>query len=274
MPEIDIKLVHTSLIGTAIDGYKVGNPLGFQGKELTLSIFNAFAPFSHFSAIHGIAAELNMELLGVFSEPYALSRALDFEGSSEKSCLVIDVGGGSTDVALIEDGGLKNTTSFAMGGRNFSKRLALELNVSSKEAEALKTAYGEDRLEAKSKKIIGDVLKNDVDLWLNGIVIALGSFKSKTPLPPRILLSGSGAKLPEVKNALNQEKWYKKLPFLSSPQAGFLTASQIRVTTDPKKNKMDQDPMPLALAAAALEFIAEENELWGMLKKVIGIMKV
>src|SRR3989339_863271 len=74
--EIDVKLVNAGIVDVRIDGYKVSNPLGFQGKEVTMSIFNAFAPLVHFGALQTIAAEIDRELIAIAAEPYALSRCL------------------------------------------------------------------------------------------------------------------------------------------------------------------------------------------------------
>ena len=42
--EIDVKLVNAAVVDVKIDGYKVTNPLGFQGREIQVGVFNAFAP--------------------------------------------------------------------------------------------------------------------------------------------------------------------------------------------------------------------------------------
>ncbi len=149
-PEIDVKLVNTSIVDVRIDGYKVVNPLGFQGKGVQMSIFNSFAPLVHFSALQGIADELDIDLLSIVSEPYAVAHSLESEDNS-LSAIFIDIGGGTTDVALVQDGALIGTKMFALGGRTFTKRLAVELNISYLEAEKLKIDYSNDLLEKKSK---------------------------------------------------------------------------------------------------------------------------
>ncbi|MDH5597373.1 MAG: hypothetical protein OEY44_04655, partial [Candidatus Peregrinibacteria bacterium] len=75
-PEIDIKLVSTSIVNLRIDGYKVANPLGFQGKEVEMSIYNCFSSLDRYSGLENIAEEIGVESMGIVSEAYALGRSL------------------------------------------------------------------------------------------------------------------------------------------------------------------------------------------------------
>ena len=273
-PEIDIKLVNTAIVDVRIDGYKVTNPLGFQGKQVQMSIFNSFAPLVHFSALTNIAEELEIDLLSIVSEPYAVARCMDFEDGNI-SAIFIDIGGGTTDIAVVENGSVVGTKMFALGGRTFTKRLAVELNISFMEAEKLKLAYTADKLEQKSKKIITDIIQNDTEVWLEGVILSLSDFKNVEVLPSRILLCGGGTHLGEIKEILNETKWYKKLHFGRTPQASFISPTDItNVIDESKKIKDQQDITPMSLVNIGIELAGEETVTQKALRKVIGIMKV
>lgn len=272
--EIDIKLINTAIVDVRIDGYKVTNPLGFQGKEVQMSIFNSFAPLAHHSALHNIADEIGIELLSIVSEPFALSRSMEGEDGN-LSAIFVDVGGSATDIAVVNNGCMVGSKMFAIGGRTFTKRLAVELNISLAEAEKLKLSYAEDKLEQKSRKIISDTIENDMEVWIEGMQLALSEFREIEVLPSRILLCGGGAHLPEIKNALNNEKWHKKLHFARAPQAQFMRPSDISAVIDEtKKIKDQQDITLMALVNAGIELSSEESVMQKTLQKVIGIMKV
>ena len=49
--ELDVKLVNTAIVDVQIDGYRVTNPIGFQGKDVSIQLFNAFAPMVHLGAL-------------------------------------------------------------------------------------------------------------------------------------------------------------------------------------------------------------------------------
>ncbi len=52
--ESEMKLVTTSLISITVDGKKLGNPIGFTGKNIRLGIINIFVPVSYVSMIQNI----------------------------------------------------------------------------------------------------------------------------------------------------------------------------------------------------------------------------
>jgi len=273
-PEIDVKLIHSSIVDIRIDKYRVTNPLGFQGKEVQMSIFNSFAPLVHYGALQNIADGLGLELLSITSEPFALSRCFDFE-EGELSAIFIDVGGSVTDIAVVENSTVVGTKMFGIGGRTFTKRLSMELNISFEEAEKLKYAYTADKLEPKSKKIISQIINEDVEVWLEGVVLSMSEFKQIETLPSKILLSGGGTYLPEIKDTLNTRKWYKKLPFGRTPQAAYLAPKNLRnIIDETKKIKEREDIIPLSLVNIGIELAGEETVVQKVLRKVIGIMKV
>ena len=141
LPQVDVRLVHAAITGASIDGYPLTNPVGFQGRHVSISIFNAFAPLVHLGALHSVASQLDLELLEVVAEPYAVARVLGADQIRQSGAIFIDVGGGTTDVALVRQGGIEGTRMFALGGRAFTKSLADRLDLPFPRAEALKVDY-------------------------------------------------------------------------------------------------------------------------------------
>lgn len=273
--EIDVKLINAAIVDSRIDGYKVTNPIGFQGKEVTLSIFNAFAPLVHYGALQTIAAELDKEILAIAAEPYALTRCLRFEENGQFGAIFIDVGAGTTDIAVVRDGAVEGTKMFTLGGRTFTKRLSQSLNISFKEAEEIKMSYSNDKLERQSHRIVREAMQSDCDVWLSGVVLTLEEFENIDALPSKILLSGGGSHLPEIKEALETREWVKSLPFTRKPQISFLNPKLISNLSDETKLIKDQqDAVPLALANLALDFIGEESTPSKVLKKVVRLMQM
>ena len=273
--EIDVKLVNAAITNVRIDGYKVANPLGFQGKDVTISIFNAFAPLVHFGSLQTIAAELDLELMAITSEPYAVARSLGYEDGGNFSAIFIDVGGGTTDIALVQNGSIEGTRMFTLGGRTFTKRLAQALNIGFEEAEEIKIAYSSERLEKQSHRIVREAMKSDCEVWLSGIALTLSEFENIDVLPSRILLCGGGSHLPEIKEALDSREWIQKLPFASKPQISFMNPKMVSNVLDETKELKDlEDITPMALGNIALEYITEEQLLSKLLKKVVRLMQI
>ncbi|MCC7197788.1 rod shape-determining protein [Candidatus Peregrinibacteria bacterium] len=273
--EIDVKLVNAAITDVRIDGYKVTNPLGFQGKDVTISIFNAFAPLVHYGALQTIAAELNMDLLAITSEPYAVARCMGYEDGGNFSAVFIDIGGGTSDIAVVRSGSVEGTRMFTLGGRTFTKRLAQALNISFEEAEEVKLAYSNEKLEKQSHRIVREAMKSDCEVWLSGVALTLSEFENVDVLPGKILLCGGGAHLPEIKEVLDSREWTQQLPFPNKPQVSFMNPRMITNIIDETKQLKDlQDITPMALANIALEYLTEEQILSKLLKKVVRLMQM
>jgi len=272
--EIDVKLINAAIVDVRIDGYKVTNPIGFQGKEVSVSIFNAFAPLVHYGALQTIASEIDKEILAITAEPYAITRALEND-DAKFGAIFIDVGGGSTDIAVVRDGMLEGTKMFTLGGRTFTKRLAQSLNISFGEANDIKIAYANDKLEKQSHRIVREAMKSDCDVWLSGVALTLSEFDNIDVFPSKILLCGGGANLPEIREALESREWVKTLPFAKKPQISFVNTKYIGSLVDETKQlNQPEDVTPLALAHLGLEFTSEEQVLSKVLKKVVRLMQI
>ncbi|MBU0981140.1 rod shape-determining protein [Patescibacteria group bacterium] len=273
--EIDVKLIHAAIVDIKIDGYKVSNPIGFQGREITMSVFNAFSPLVHFGALQTISAELDRELMAIMAEPYAVGRLLGGTELQGYSGIFLDIGGGTTDIIVVQDGSTVGTKMFTIGGRAFTKRLAHELNISQDEAEEVKTAFSNKQLEHQSFKIVGKALESDAKVWLSGVYLTLQEFFEIDSLPPTLYLCGGGSMLPMLKEGLELGDWAKRLPFPRKPQVKYLLPKQISHIKDhTNRLKSPADITPMALANVGMEILAEEKSLTKMLQKVVRLMQV
>ncbi len=273
--EIDIKLVNAAIVDVRIDGYKVSNPLGFQGKEVTISIFNAFAPLVHYGSLQTIAAELDLDLMAITAGPYALARCLSHEDGGNLSAIFVDVGGGTTDIAVVNNGSVDATKMFTLGGRTFTKRLAQALSISYEDAEKIKLAYAEEKLEKQSQRIVREAMKSDCEVWLSGVALTLAEMEKLDTLPSKIYLCGGGSLLPEIKEVLETREWTQTLPFPKKPSIGFIEPKMITNIIDETKSlKTPIDVPTIALANIGLEYAGEEQILSKLLKKVVRLMQI
>ena len=272
--EIDVKLINAAIVDVRIDGYRVTNPLGFQGRDVSIGIFNAYAPMVHLGALQKIAEELDLDLLSIAAEPYAVARSMGLENTVDFSAIFIDVGGGTTDIAVVRNGGLEGTKMFALGGRAFTKRLAQELNINFEEAEQLKVRYGRRELGRDVASRLEKLLDEDCQVWLDGIELSLGEFADSDLLPSKILLCGGGSALPGIKKALSQKEWLGNLPFSKKPHIGFLQPKDVANIQDTTGLLRDpQDVTPMGLANLALDLVGEEKVLASMLRRAVKMMQ-
>jgi cell division protein FtsA len=272
--EIEVKLINAAIVDVRIDGYKVNNPVGFQGRDVSISVFNAYAPMVHLGALQSIADELGLELLSIAAEPYAVARSMGVEDVTDFSAVFIDIGGGTTDIAVVRNGGLEGTKMFALGGRAFTKRLAQSLGVGFEEAEALKIRYAEGKLGRDVSVKIESILADDCGVWLSGIELGLEEFAESDVLPHRFFLCGGGSGLPGVKKALLTPKWTRNLPFAKPVEVSFLQPRDVANITDETRELCDpQDITPMGLANLALELVGEEKVMAGILRRAVKMIQ-
>lgn len=150
-----VKLVNSALVSIHIDGYKVSNPIGFQGRDVAVQIYTAFAPMVHIGALEKVADELALELVAVAAEPFAVSRSvLGTDANSSFTAILTDIGGGTTDIAVVNDGGVEGTRMFGIGGRSFTRTIAADLDVSFKDAEKLKLNIDNEQIKPTVKNVL------------------------------------------------------------------------------------------------------------------------
>lgn len=258
--ELEVKLVNAAVVDVHIDGYRVTNPVGFQGKDVTIQIFNAFAPMVHLGALQTVAADLDLNLVNIAAEPFAVAKSVGADDSTEFSAIFIDIGGGTSDIAVVNNGGVEGTQMFAIGGRSFTKRISASLGVNYDQAEELKLDHSAGKLDAKKEKEVSDALASDVDTWVSGVELALSEFESLEHLPNRILLCGGGSALPEIKEVLTTSNWYKNLSFTRKPTIDFVKPSQVnRVIDKTGQLNSPQDITPMGLANLGLDIIGSQS---------------
>lgn len=231
--DVEVKLVNSAIVGIHIDGYKITNPIGFQGKDVSIQIYTAFAPMVHIGALERTANELDLDLIAVAAEPFAVARSLlGNDASSTFSAILTDVGSGTTDIAVVNDGGVEGTKMFGIGGRSFTRTIATELDLNYDEAEKLKVNIDDPNIKDNVAEEVGKAIDKTLEVWINGVELALAEFDSVDHLPAKILLCGGGSSLKKLVQALNGTDWYKDLPFTKKPTVHHINPENVAGIVD------------------------------------------
>lgn len=230
--EIDTRMVNSALVSIFIDGYQVNNPIGFTGGEVVIQLYTAFAPMIHIAALERVATLLDLDLLAVAAEPFAVSRSVIGDDlNSSISAILMDVGGGTTDIAVINEGGVQGTKMFGIGGRAFTKSIQRELAIKFDEAEEIKLTMSSEPSDTDAEKA-SEALDKTCDVWLSGVELALSEFDNVEHLPHKILLCGGGASLEKLLIAIEQTNWYGNLPFTKKPTVSYISPKQVDGVSD------------------------------------------
>lgn len=274
LSKVDVRLVHAGVASAGIDGYAVSNPVGFQGRHLRITVFNAYAPLVHLGALESVVEQLGLDLIKVVAEPYAVARSIAGEQMGQSGALFVDVGGGTTDVAMVRNGSVEGTRMFALGGRAFTKSLADRLDVSFEDAERVKIDYARGA-DVEDAEEVANIVGEDVAVWAAGVELVLEEFGQSGLLPGRIELCGGGAALPEIVASLEDEGFAADLPFARHPQVSMMEPGSVSQIEDSTGLLVDQqDVTPMALAFQAVEASREQEPLDAALQRVLRGMRV
>lgn len=231
--DIEIRLINSALVGISIDGYPVTNPIGFQGKEVTVQLYTAFAPLVHIGAIERTAQELDLDLLAVAAEPFAVARSvIGDDQNATMNAILMDVGGGTTDIAVINDGGVQGTKMFGIGGRAYTRSVERALDVTFEEAEDLKLSLSTNSISKDNRVKVESALIKTAKTWSSGVELALDEFSHVDHLPNKIYLCGGGSSLDILFDELNKSSWYKDLPFTKKPVIQHINPGQVAGVVD------------------------------------------
>lgn len=266
--ELEVKLVNTAIVDVQIDGYRVTNPVGFQGRDVSIQLFNAFAPMVHLGALQSVVGDLGLNLISIAAEPFAVAKSVGGQDSNEFSAIFMDIGGGTTDIALVNNGGVEGTKMFAIGGRAFTKRIAQTTGKSFEQAEQMKLAYAAGKLGAREATAVREAVEGDIAVWLSGVELSLAEFDRVDHLPSKLLLCGGGTGLPEVMTALKSD-WYKKLPFARKLSVSHISPNEVeRVKDTTGKLTSYADITPMGLANIGLDNLQDTTVTDSLIRRL------
>lgn len=118
---------------------QVENQLGFKLEQAATS-FPPGVPMAEVKATRNVLIGAGLECSNFLDEPSAANSLLEVQNGA-----VVDVGGGTTGVAIIKDGEVVYTADEATGGTQFSLVIAGALGIPFEQAEELKKKPGEQR---------------------------------------------------------------------------------------------------------------------------------
>ena len=275
-PNVEVRLINSAIVSLHIDGYKISNPIGFKGSDVAIQFYTAFAPLVHVSAIEKVCAELNLELLAVAVEPFAVCRAcLGDDLDSNFSGIVMDIGGGTTDVAVVDDGGVEGTKMFSIGGRSFTHQIATLTGVDFTTAEQYKLQLDDpDKLDKKLRPRVEKAIQRNLTVWLSGIEITLEEFELAEMLPCRILLCGGGAGLLQLQETLATTDWYHDLPFSRRPIVHLVEPDEIPGIVNTTDAELDHSFITaMGLLRVALDTLGSYEQGTGLRAKLAKLLQ-
>lgn len=139
----DRDLIHCIPTGYSIDGANgIIDPRGMHGEKLGVNIHLVTAALGQSRNLSTVIERCHLDIQDKVVSAYASGLACLVEDEKELGVTVIDMGGGTTSVAVFQEGHIEFVETIPIGGNHVTSDIAKGLSTPVAKAERLKTVYG------------------------------------------------------------------------------------------------------------------------------------
>jgi cell division protein FtsA len=202
------KILHVIPRSYSLDGHDVKNPVGMNGSELTVEVHLIYASIASVQNLTKVIKSLGVNIEDLVLEPLASAEAVLAEEEKQAGVLIADIGGGTTDVAIIKDGSIYHTSVLPAAGHQITTDITAGLGLSYELAEEMKKKYGTlvQSGEVDPEKTVGEegqivnfsalceIIQARVEEIVRLIILDLPSSKD-TLIPAGIVITGGCANI-------------------------------------------------------------------------------
>ncbi len=183
------EILHVLPRGYIVDGQEgVVDPIGMTGIRLEVDTHLVTGGATALRNLRKCVEDLGVEVAGMVFGGLASAEACLSDTEKELGIVLVDIGGGTTDVAIYVEGALSYSSVIPIGAINITKDLAAGLRISLESAEKIKLALGETRkvptVTEEEVTVGGKTSKTDkgdeVDLTSLGLPEELKTISRKT----------------------------------------------------------------------------------------------
>jgi len=120
----------------------IREPIGMNGVRLEAKVHIVTAAVSSIQNIIKCCNRCDLDVADMVLEQVASSEAVLSQDEKDIGVALIDIGGGTTDIAVFLDGAIRHTSVIPIGGDHLTNDLVIGLRTSAREADKLKRKYG------------------------------------------------------------------------------------------------------------------------------------
>jgi cell division protein FtsA len=140
---MDREVIHVLPQEFIVDGEPgIRNPIGIAGVRLEAKIHIVTGAVTSAQNIVKCANKAGLDVCDIILEPIASSEAVMTPEEKESGTMLIDIGGGTTDLAIFSGNNIRHTFVLAIGGNNMTNDISVGLRTPMAEAEKIKLKYG------------------------------------------------------------------------------------------------------------------------------------
>ena len=222
------EIIHVLPQEYKIDGEpNINEPIGMLGRRLEANLHIVVGQKAAIGNIFSCVKKSDLEVSGITLEPLASAEAVLSDEEKEAGVCLVDIGGGTTDVAIFKDGIIRHTAVIPFGGNVITEDIKEGCSIIEKQAELLKVKFGsawpgensENEIvsipgvrgrEPKeiSLKMLSKVIHARLVEIIDQVYIEVKNYgheEGKKKLIAGIVLTGGGSQLKHVKQLFEYE---------------------------------------------------------------------
>jgi cell division protein FtsA len=120
----------------------IKEPMGMAGGRLEAKVHIVTGAVASAQNIIKCANRAGLNVSDIVLQPLASADAVLSEQEKELGVCLVDIGGGTTDIAIFQNGSIVHTAVLALGGNNLTNDIAVGLRTPMDQAERIKQKYG------------------------------------------------------------------------------------------------------------------------------------
>ncbi|MCD6402406.1 cell division protein FtsA [bacterium] len=208
------KILNTFPRNFIVDGEKIKEPLDLEGVRLEVEalIVCGFSPY--YKNLTKAVLDAGFSILDIIPSPIAAAASCLTPRQKELGVLLLDIGAGTTNLAVYEEGGLLHLAILPMGSANITNDIAIGLKTDIDTAEKIKKNFGtcilskEERREkikiqtpepiSFNRNFLTRIIEARVSEIFTEVNKELKKIGKQEKLPAGVVITGGGAKLPKI----------------------------------------------------------------------------
>ena len=214
----DQQILHIIPQEFVVDGQDgISDPVGMSGMRMEAEVHIITGLVSAAKNIYRCVERAGYQVADIILEPLASSYSVLDEEEKEAGVVLVDIGGGTTDVAIFQDNTIRHTAVIAIAGKKVTDDIRMGLSVLDDQAEKLKCNHGEayiDFIEDDeaitvpgiagrppkeiTKSILGKIIQARMEEILEIVAIETKRSGYADALSAGVVLSGGGSLIKNI----------------------------------------------------------------------------
>ncbi|OGC41276.1 cell division protein FtsA [candidate division WOR-3 bacterium RBG_13_43_14] len=150
---LDREIIHALPIEYTVDTEKgIKDPVGMSGVKLEADVHIVTAAITSAQNIYTALEKAGLKVKDLVLQPLASSYSVLQSDETDLGVCLLDIGGGTTDLAIFYDGAIRHTEVIALGGEYITNDIAIGIRTPYKQAEMIKKKYSTLSISPEERK--------------------------------------------------------------------------------------------------------------------------